>query len=80
VPIYDYRCDEGHATEVRHSMEADPLTVCPREGCESPAERQISFAGGVITREGASGPSAASGPRSGRAGPCCGPACQALRN
>src|SRR5215204_487785 len=37
MPIYDYRCENGHAFEVMRAMTDDPLTVC--EVCDAPVER-----------------------------------------
>lgn len=49
MPTYEYRCQDGHETEARQSIDADPLDRCPREGCEAPAERLISLGGGLLT-------------------------------
>ena len=37
MPIYEYRCGQGHTFEVMQRMSDDPVTVC--ETCESPVER-----------------------------------------
>jgi putative FmdB family regulatory protein len=37
MPIYEYRCPQGHTFEVMQRMSDDPVTVC--ETCESPVER-----------------------------------------
>jgi putative FmdB family regulatory protein len=37
VPIYEYRCENGHQFEVMQSMSADPLTSC--EICDAPVQR-----------------------------------------
>lgn len=37
MPIYEYRCPDGHEFEVRQSMTDDPVTVC--EVCGKPVER-----------------------------------------
>lgn len=37
MPIYEYRCRNGHAFEVLQSMTEDPLTAC--EECGAPVER-----------------------------------------
>jgi putative FmdB family regulatory protein len=37
VPIYEYRCSNGHVFEVMQSMSDDPVTKC-RE-CGAPVER-----------------------------------------
>lgn len=53
MPTYEYVCDAGHESETRQSIEADPLEVCPEEGCGAPAERKISMGGGLISSPGA---------------------------
>jgi putative FmdB family regulatory protein len=37
MPIYEYRCDEGHTFEVMQRMTDDPLTACST--CEAPVQR-----------------------------------------
>jgi putative FmdB family regulatory protein len=37
MPIYEYRCDNGHQFEVFQSMSDDPVSVCPE--CGAPVER-----------------------------------------
>jgi putative FmdB family regulatory protein len=37
MPIYEYRCQNGHTFEVFQSMSADPVTAC--EECGAPVER-----------------------------------------
>jgi putative FmdB family regulatory protein len=37
VPIYEYRCPNGHTFEVFQSMSDDPVAVC--EECAAPVER-----------------------------------------
>jgi putative FmdB family regulatory protein len=37
VPIYEYKCQDGHTFEVFQSMSDDPVTVC--EVCGKPVER-----------------------------------------
>jgi putative FmdB family regulatory protein len=37
VPIYEYRCNDGHTFEVFQSMSDDPVTEC--EVCGKPVER-----------------------------------------
>jgi putative FmdB family regulatory protein len=32
MPIYEYRCEEGHTFEVLQRMTDDPLTACPEHG------------------------------------------------
>ena len=37
MPIYEYRCPNGHTFEVFQSMSDDPVTAC--EECGAPVER-----------------------------------------
>jgi putative FmdB family regulatory protein len=37
MPIYEYRCENGHLFEVVQRMSDDPVTVC--EQCGAPVER-----------------------------------------
>ena len=37
MPIYEYRCHNGHTFEVFQSMTDDPVTTC--EECGAPVER-----------------------------------------
>jgi putative FmdB family regulatory protein len=37
VPIYEYRCNNGHTFEVIQRMTDDPVATC--EVCEAPVER-----------------------------------------
>jgi putative FmdB family regulatory protein len=37
MPIYEYRCENGHTFEVRQSMADGPVTAC--EVCGAPVER-----------------------------------------
>jgi putative FmdB family regulatory protein len=37
MPIYEYRCENGHTFEVMRRMTDDPVTVC--ETCERPVEQ-----------------------------------------
>lgn len=37
MPIYEYRCENGHAFEVIQSMSDDPVFAC--EECGAPVER-----------------------------------------
>jgi putative FmdB family regulatory protein len=37
MPIYEYRCDQGHTFEVMQRMMDDPLTSCST--CEAPVQR-----------------------------------------
>ena len=37
MPIYEYRCDEGHTFEVMQRMTDDPVSKC--EECGSPVQR-----------------------------------------
>jgi putative FmdB family regulatory protein len=37
VPIYEYRCENGHTFEVMQRMTDDPVVAC--ETCEAPVQR-----------------------------------------
>src|SRR5258708_8836699 len=37
MPIYEYRCDQGHTFEAMQRMSDDPLVTC--ETCEAPVQR-----------------------------------------
>ncbi|MGZ5337152.1 MAG: FmdB family zinc ribbon protein [Solirubrobacterales bacterium] len=37
MPIYEYKCENGHLFEVVQKMSDDPVTVC--EQCGAPVER-----------------------------------------
>jgi putative FmdB family regulatory protein len=37
MPIYEYRCDQGHTFEVMQRMSDDPVEIC--ETCEAPVSR-----------------------------------------
>ena len=37
MPIYEYRCDNGHLFEVMQKITADPVTAC--EECGAPVQR-----------------------------------------
>ena len=37
MPIYEYRCGQGHTFEVMQRMSDDPVVVC--ETCSAPVER-----------------------------------------
>jgi putative FmdB family regulatory protein len=37
MPIYEYRCDQGHTFEVMRRMSDEPLAVC--QTCEAPVEQ-----------------------------------------
>jgi putative FmdB family regulatory protein len=37
MPIYEFRCTNGHTFEVMRPISADPLTAC--ETCSAPVER-----------------------------------------
>jgi putative FmdB family regulatory protein len=37
VPIYEYRCENGHLFEVMQKITEDPVTVC--ETCAAPVQR-----------------------------------------
>jgi putative FmdB family regulatory protein len=39
MPIYEYRCENGHEFEAMQSITADPLTEC--EVCGAPAQRVL---------------------------------------
>ena len=40
MPIYEYRCDNGHELEVLQRMSEDSLTSC--QECGAPAQRVLS--------------------------------------
>ena len=37
MPIYEYRCEQGHTFEVLQRMSDDPVQIC--ETCEAPVSR-----------------------------------------
>ena len=37
MPIYEYRCEQGHTFEVMQRMSDDPVAAC--QTCEAPVER-----------------------------------------
>jgi putative FmdB family regulatory protein len=37
MPIYEYRCDNGHTFEVMQRMTEDPVATC--QTCEAPVQR-----------------------------------------
>ena len=37
MPIYEYKCSNGHVFETVQSMSDDPITACPE--CGAPVER-----------------------------------------
>jgi putative FmdB family regulatory protein len=37
MPIYEYRCEQGHTFEVMQRMSDDPVATC--ETCEAPVQR-----------------------------------------
>jgi putative FmdB family regulatory protein len=37
MPIYEYRCEQGHTFEVMQRMSDDPVVSC--ETCEAPVQR-----------------------------------------
>jgi len=39
MPIYEYRCENGHTFDVLQSMSDDPVTDC--ETCEAPVQRVL---------------------------------------
>jgi putative FmdB family regulatory protein len=40
MPIYEYRCDNGHAFEVMQRMTDEPLATC--QVCEAPVQKVLS--------------------------------------
>lgn len=40
MPIYEYKCDEGHVFEAIQSFSEDPLAACTK--CSAPAQRLLS--------------------------------------
>ena len=40
MPIYEYRCKNGHLFEVMQKITSDPVTKC--EECKAPVERVFS--------------------------------------
>lgn len=42
MPVYEYRCDEGHEFEIQQKITDPPLEECQEEGCEAPVQKQIS--------------------------------------
>ena len=39
MPLYDYRCENGHVFEVMQRMSEDPITVC--QECGAPVQRVL---------------------------------------
>jgi putative FmdB family regulatory protein len=37
MPIYEYRCEQGHTFEVRQRMTEDPVSSC--QSCDAPVQR-----------------------------------------
>jgi putative FmdB family regulatory protein len=37
MPIYEYRCEQGHTFEVTQRMTDDPVTIC--SSCDAPVQR-----------------------------------------
>jgi len=37
MPVYEYRCDNGHTFEVMQRMTDDPVSVC--QTCDAPVQR-----------------------------------------
>ena len=37
MPVYEYRCENGHTFEVLQRMSDDPVTAC--DTCEAPVQR-----------------------------------------
>ena len=51
MPTYEYECTKcGHVFEEFQSITADPLTDCPREGCDGKVRRLISPGGGFLLK------------------------------
>jgi len=55
MPTYEYICEKcGHEFEVRQSISARPLTICPEESCarkkwgRGRVKRAISAGGGLL--------------------------------
>jgi putative FmdB family regulatory protein len=73
MPIYEYRCPDGHTFEVFQSMSDDPVAAC--EECGKPVERvfhpvAVHFKGsGFYTTDYAKKGSAAKGSDSGDSKP-----------
>ncbi|MEX1141219.1 MAG: FmdB family zinc ribbon protein [Thermoleophilaceae bacterium] len=40
MPIYEYRCDNGHTFDVMQRMADDPLSTC--QVCEAPVQKVLS--------------------------------------
>ena len=40
MPIYEYKCDNGHVFDVMQKMSEDPLTECVE--CGAPAQRVLT--------------------------------------
>jgi putative FmdB family regulatory protein len=65
MPIYEYRCSNGHEFEVFQSMSEDPVSLC--QECGAPVERvfhpvAVHFKGsGFYTTDYAKGKSGADG-------------------
>ena len=77
MPIYEYKCDNGHTFEVFQAMADDPVTAC--EVCGAPVERvfhpvAVHFKGSGFhntdygTRKGGNGGSESSGEKSSDSG------------
>jgi len=77
MPIYEYKCDNGHVFEVIQKMSEEPLAKC--EECGAPAARvltapAIHFKGSGFhntdygTRKGGNGGSEGGGEKSGDSG------------
>lgn len=54
MPIYEYKCPNGHVTEVMHSTTRSRLVAinCPENHCGQRAERQISVTNWNINHAG----------------------------
>jgi putative FmdB family regulatory protein len=49
MPLYDYRCPEGHTKEVRHGINETPEVRC-HEDIEDPVNCQLVWCGQRMTR------------------------------
>jgi putative FmdB family regulatory protein len=67
MPLYDYRCPNGHTTEQIRKSDVTEI-ACPL--CQATAERQLSRPGAVGRRR------AAESPTCSVPGGCCGGMCE----
>jgi putative FmdB family regulatory protein len=72
VPTYEYKCEQcGYVFEVRHSMNEDPLLLCPE--CKSKAQRMITGGSGFILKTSGAGSMVnTQGTKCGKEQTCCG--------